>query len=262
MSTTSDISVSIEAQLLNELVQPALVLTQDSNAVFRWHEDKLKIANVDGANTIKIHQSIDSTEFESYELRGGSYSIGVKCNRLSNILDSLSPTDTVSLSIDTETNEIAVEFDQGQYGMAGVDKSTIREPSKSDLAHSVTLHIHKSAINQAHDIIGMVSDRIEIDVTETEITFSGRGDTDRATIGLSTKTDDGDLAQDEVLYENPVSTPIVSKYDKRLIGDLKKFIPNSHIKVKLAENQPLEVLTKRADEKIDTQIVVAPKVTP
>lgn len=262
MSTSTEFSVDIEAQLLNELVQPALVLTQDSNAVFRWHEDCVEVGNVDGANTIKIHQKINAEQFDSYDLDSDGYSIGVKCDRLSNILDSLKSTETVSLTVDTENNEISIKFDQGQYGMAGVRVDAIREPNKSDLTHDVDIRIHKSAIDQAYNIIGMVSEQIVIEVADSVTRFSGQGDADNATISLSATTEDGDLDSDEVFYETPVLTTVKSKYSKNLIDDLRKFVPNSHIRLEMADNQPLEVSTKRADGRIETQIVVAPKVTP
>lgn len=262
VSDQTDLYIDVEAKLLNELLQPARTLTQDSNAVFRWYQDRVEIGTVDGANTIKVHQVVKSNHFESYNSDYNGYAIGVKCDRLSNILSSLEPTEIVSLKINPETNQLTIYFNQGQYEMGGVDIQSIREPSETQLTLRNEIRIHKYAFDQAYQIIGMASDEIVIEITEDTVRFFGRGDTDDAEISLSVTTEDDEIKKNEVVYKKPVSEIVMSKYEKSLIDDLRKFIPDQHMDMKIANGQPLEVFTKRSDDRIETQIVVAPKVTP
>lgn len=256
----------IRADILYELVQPPIELTQREEAIIRWREDLVSLGTVDGASVMKIKQEVPTAYFNHYQLEAphGVFPFGLKCRRLSDLLEAADIEDDhiVQLEYNPEIHKLNIQIADVTYSLAGVTKDGIRTFSNPDLEHSYELEIHKRVFDKADRITGMVDREITFEIIDGSCSIRASGDTDDAEIVPScspVEEIDDPKEVDVIITKSGSDASCV--FDRDMIRILRKFIPKSHFQVLFHDNYPMEIIAERLNNTIQTRIVLAPRVT-
>ena len=264
-SEPPQMKAKISAELLKAIVEPPVEISPDSLTNFRWREDKLYVNSVDGANAIMVRQKIPATEFDTYDVRPKEDEIvfGMPCGTLENLLRAANPRQDVQLELTNEGNRMDIEFADVDYSLAGVDPEQVKEPMIPELEYELESKVHSSVFTRAYQVVGMISETVNISVSENEFVISGRGDTDVAKINVDIEESVDEIQEREEKRAATIlhcTSAAQARYGSQFIQYLNKFTPPKCLTTRMSEDYPLQVETKRANSRIKTDITIAPRM--
>lgn len=262
---TRKMDIEIEPDILESIVKPAVEIAKDGLTNFHWKETELQIDTVDPANAIVVKQRVPSSAFEKYEVESdsGGFVIGTKCKTISNLLKAASTNDVISLHLKNERGWISIQFSDINYRLSGVNPETVDQPSLPEFEYDIKALIHSNAFKRAHQIIGMISETVEFDITQDTFRIVGRGDTDSAEINVNIGDNEEAILEHEHMCAATIedfSNPAESRYKSQFIKYISEFTPNDCLEMYIREDYPLRVTTKRANGRIPSEIIVAPRM--
>ncbi|WP_135855204.1 beta clamp domain-containing protein [Halorussus salinus] len=259
--------VIVEASVLKEIVEPPVKLasdqtTNDKAANFRWSESQLRVRTVDGSQIMMVEQTVPSSSFEHYDFRtSGEITFGTACKRLDNLLKAADSDDLVELRLDLETNRLNIQFADVSYSLAGVDTSTINEPDMPDLDHAVCASAHSSVFERAHNVVGTIADTLTFEAGDGSFRIYGAGDTDTAEVSPEVTLDQSNLQADGIdVFLETDGPSVQSQYSSDYLKDAVSFLPDDYVTVELNTEMPMRINANRADARIPTEILVAPRI--
>ncbi|WP_435193835.1 hypothetical protein [Natronomonas sp. EA1] len=260
----SSLQVQLPAYLLQSIVEPPVDIAPEGIANFRWTEDALIVKTVDVANAIVINQTISQSCFSEFHVTPPENQIvvGTRCKTLLNLLNAAESDESVNLEL-RKNNRISVSFSDVNYQLSSVDPSTVQEPNIPDLDYDAEVIMHSGVLQRAHQVIGMMSDSIKLELGPHSFKFSGHGDSDIAEIDVEVVPTEGQILEDEntrACSLKNVSSDYESKYGSGLIRHANKFASSDCISLFLGEDYPLKIATEREDGKIPTEIIIAPRM--
>ncbi len=252
----------VEAGVLKKLIAPPVELANDKAAKFRWSENHLQVCSVDGAQVMMVDQIVRPSAFESYEFfRSGEVIFGTACGRLAPLLKTADDDTSVDLKLDDEAGRLDVRFNDVSYSLGGVDTSSIAEPNLPDLEFSVQAQTHSSIFKRSHNIIGSVSDVLTFEAGDGSFRVHGSGDIDTAEIAPEVTLDQDELQADGVgVFLEEGADLVSSQFSDDYIRILTLFLPDDYSTISLSDDLPLRIETRRANARISTEILIAPRL--
>ena len=262
---SSPLDISISADLLDTLVQPPTTIAVDGLTNFHWSEDALQVHTVDAANAIVVNQTIRPPAFESYDVTPENNEIifGTRCTTISNLLKAARASDIVSLNLDTESNDLHIQFSDVSYMLSGVDPKAVNEPTIPELDFDVEATVHSRVFQRAYQVIGMMSETIKFNLANDRFRVSGRGDTDTAEINVDLERDEEAVLDRDrkcAAAIRQLSQPSEAKYGTQFINYINQFTPSTCLKMEISEDHPLRITAERADGHHSTEIIIAPRM--
>lgn len=262
---TEELSVELDAELLQELAEPAVEIAEDGLTNFRWREDGLFINTTGPTNAITVQQWVGSDSFEQYDVLPSDNEIvfGTPCSTITNLLQAATYDDIITLELENLTGKLGIKFTDVNYSLAGVDTDSINDPEVPNLEFDIEAIVHSSVFQRVYQVIGMVTDSIKFAISEDKFLITGRGDTDSAEIHVDLEENEEAIIDREkknaaALYQ--CSQPATSRYGARFIENVNDFTPSGCFEIRLSEDYPLKVITGRAKGRIETEIIVAPRM--
>lgn len=259
------LDVSISARLLKEIVSPPVQIAASGLTNFRWSEDGLQIKTVDGSNAIVVEQEVLSTAFENYSVSPENHEIvfGTPCETISKLLKAARASDIISLNLNVETNRMQIEFADVNYSLAGVSPNSVNEPAVPELEYDIDTVVHSEVFQRAYQVVGMISEAIRFDIDSNQFRVTGRGDTDKAKI-------DVEIEPNKEAIQNRtrkcaatitrLSKPAEARFGTQFIQYVNEFTPETCLNASFREDYPLRIEADRADGKISTEIIIAPRM--
>lgn len=262
---SNPLDVSISADLLDTLVQPPTAIAVDGLTNFHWSEDALRVHTVDAANAIVVNQTIKPPAFEKYDVRPENHEIifGTRCTTISNLLKAARSSDIVSLNLDTESNNLRIQFSDVSYQLSGVDPKAVNEPTIPELDFDVEATVHSRVFQRAYQVIGMMSETIKFNLANHQFRVSGRGDTDVAEIDVDLEEDEEAILDRErkcAAAINRLSQPSEARYGSQFINYINQFTPSTCFTMEISEDHPLRITAEQADGYHTTEIIIAPRM--
>ena len=259
------LDVELTADLLENIVKPPVKIAVDGLANLRWHEEGLHISSVDASNAIVVEQRIPASVFNKYEVNPIEDEIvfGTSCETVSNLLKSANSGDVVSLNLDTKTNRLDISFSDVNYSLAGVSPDAVDEGEVPELDYAIQAKIHSRVFQRAQYVVGMVTESVTFEVSSQNLTVSGRGDSDTAEIDVEiveTKEAIDELEKNVAATIDRCESPVKSRYSTEYIRYINDFTPSGLMEIRLSEDYPLYINIQRANGRIDSEIIIAPRM--
>jgi proliferating cell nuclear antigen len=214
-------------------------------------EGGLEIRAVDPANVGMVDLSLSAEAFESYEADGGL--IGVNLVRLQDIAGMADKDQLVHLELDEETRKLHISIDGLEYTLALIDPESIREePDLPDLDLPANIVIEGRDIDRAVTAADMVSDHIELGVSEADEVFYVKAEGD---------TDDVHLELDTENLIDLVPGQASSLFSLDYLKDMNKAIPSdAEVTMELGEEFPVKLHFDIAEGQGKVTYMLAPRI--
>lgn len=257
--------IEIPAKSLRSIVGPPVAIAKDGLTNFYWSNDGLRIQTVSPSNSIVINQEVRPPVFYDYNIpyEIGEFVFGTKCKTIHELLKAANREEIVSIEFDTNAQYLTIRFSEVSYTLSGVDPEAPDEPDLPELNHDVVLRANPEVFDMANQVIGMVSESMQFEVTKSQFKISGKGDSDSAEIDAEIKTSRDSLKEAEgdcaAMIES-VSTPAVASFGSRLVSHISEFTTPHPLSVFLREDYPLRIETSREQNRIFREIIIAPRM--
>lgn len=257
--------VIADIEILREIVKPPNSLTSTGNAIFRWSEDYLKIATVDGASVMSVEQKVTPSAFEEFDVDivGDEFAIGIPCRRLSTLLKSETSEKSVEMEYNPRENKTDIKVGSVDYSLGQADIASIREPPTPGLDHDVKVMTHSGIFDKATNILSMVDRRVTFKIDDSEAKIFASGDVDDGSIGLTVANEDDELDADEIdiRFKSEVDE-VVADFSVDRLEYIPDFTPDRFFELRLDSEFPMLINTNRADNRIPTTILLAQRLMP
>lgn len=254
--------VIVEASVLREIVEPPVKLANDQAANFRWSEDGLQVRTVDGSQIMMVDQTVPPSSFEHYDFQtSGEITFGTACERLDNLLKAADSEDFVELRLDIETNRLNIQFADVSYSLAGFDTSLINEPDMPDLDHTIRANTHSSVFERAQNVVGTIADTLTFEAGDGRFRIYGAGDTDTAEVSPEVTLNQDELQADGIdVFLETDGASVLGQYSSDYLKNVVSFLPDDYVTVELNTETPMRINANRADARIPTEMLVAPRM--
>lgn len=259
------IHAEIPAGLLETIAKPPREIAADGLANFRWQNDGLVVKTVSHSQAIAVIQRVSPEAFETYHVSVDEAPIvfGTKCKRLSKLLRNAGKTEVINLRLVDLQSRMKIKFSDVNYSLAGVEPESIQEPEIPDLSYDIRATTHSHVFDRAYQVIGLISEAIEFEVSDQSFEIRGKGDTDKVDLEIDVVTDpttilDRDL-KNAVAFSEKNSKAAV-KYGSEYIKYLNEFTPRDILEISLGDDYPLRVLANWNSESVETELLIAPRL--
>jgi len=242
----------IPAQRLQKYVD---VLTPVvSEAKIHFSEDGIHTRAVDPANVCMVGPvELAPSAFETYDAPG-SVTIGVNLTRLDDVLDLADGGDLVEFGVDMETRALQIEYGPVEQRIGLIDPDTVRkEPDIPDLDLPNTVHVPGGRLDEAADVIDLVSDHIGFDCsTDGTLDIYAEGDVDESHYRLGA---------DELLPGSEITEDTYSLFSLDYVESLVKPMPDdADIEVRLGDEFPTELSWETCEGHLSVYQQLAPRI--
>ncbi|WP_275040183.1 beta clamp domain-containing protein [Natrinema pellirubrum] len=146
------------------------------------------------------------------------------------------------------------------YSLAPKEISSINEPPQNEIDHEITVWTHSGVFRRSNKILSMADEEIVFNFTDDGVYVSASGDADSAEINLEASDEDNQDGADIVFDEK--KKELQARFSSDYIEYIPKFTPNGLFKSNFDSKNPLEINTRRVEEKILTQIRLAQRLQP
>lgn len=259
--TQPNLQVEMESGLLEEIIRPAVELAPRKEAKLRWYEDYLEVKIVDAPQTISVEQKVIAHQFEQYDVVPEKEVIlfGAKCGMIANLLEATESDDLVELNLNFDTNKMNICFDGVDFSLSGVSVEEITEPPTNELNLDNEVKAKTTIFTKANHLVGMVSNRAELNVGDGTFVVTGRSDTDKIDVEFEVvdSTDKLETEEGEVLFEedNGMKKTRI-KVDN--LAKIAKLMGENIVFLGIKDEYPIKISAKRYEDQIPTTIRVAP----
>jgi len=221
-------------------------------AILHIGKDGIRTAVVEPGNVCMYHPvELGPSAFES--VPSGSFALGINLERLEDSLHRAGPGTPVSLSFDTETRRLRVQYDRVDMDLACIDPDSIRdEPDNPDPGLPNHFAIGTDDLEAAVDTVDLVTDHVDIHVDDGAVRFRGEGDTDDAEYRLL----EDELRQPEL---NEESLSIFSmEFMQNLIGAIPG--ETDEVQLHVGDEFPMLLNYEYADGAGHAEAMLAPRI--
>lgn len=252
------------ADLWEEIADGVNTIGHDEG-VFEFGPDAFRVVVKDAANVALIKQEVDATDFESYDV-DDYFAIGINTQRFEDVLGKVDDV-PVRLSYDWNTYKFDIQADDVDYHMAGLDADSVNGspadippvkdaddlPGTKSYCVDVTLPVDK--LDRASGLVDMVTSIAHFNMGGDDGIFviEGPGDTDSVTV---------DVHESDAFEwrEDPPESVELCKQSNNYLQDVVGLIDEDTVRVVTGPGLPYHLWTKRADGRIDTKVMQAPRV--
>jgi DNA polymerase III sliding clamp (beta) subunit (PCNA family) len=214
---------------------------------------------VDPANVAMVNQWLDAEAFEHYHVGDAPIRLGLNLEQLHDFIDKADSDTLVQLEYNAENRRLNVDIGSADYNMALIDPDAIRDGTSvddSDTSDGMTtdVEVYGAAVKHAIDVVGMVSDHVEIDSDpdrENPVHFIGEGDTD------DTRVRFGESLQDGSSVDADAESLFSHEYWEDLVSALPK---QAAVRIRAGDEWPCRLDYEHSDGAVDVTMMCAPRI--
>jgi len=274
---TQSLRAAAPAEDVKHLFEPAARLVDECRV--HLSASGVEIRAADRSNVAMVDVQADPELFHSFEATEGT--LGVPLDRLLSAIGMAdSNTSLVEFHLNYETRKLMVVVDGIEYSMALLDPNTIRkEPDIPDFDPPASGELDASVLKQGIKATDMVADEclLRANRATESLTISASGDTDGVEYVLE-RTDDGleSFAMDDS-WQAPSDNPdepstdgrpdslpdeaVQSSFSLDYLKDMRSVFPNEGtLEFTIGDNLPLDLAFSLAEESVDVQYLLAPRI--
>lgn len=168
-------------------------VTTKGETAFQFHSDRIVVSLKDPANVALIRMIIDPDRAFDHYAADGEYVIGIKTDRLREIIKAASGDDPIRFDLNDKTRRFEFESNGVEYELAGIDADTMTgtptdvPPVKDEHDYTIFADVPVDKWAQGVDVVDLASSvgAFRYDHTTGEFYLEGDGDTDRSRVVLS-----------------------------------------------------------------------------
>lgn len=218
---------TIDSKILRDILL-ALTAVVDEG-VLRFTEKEITLKSVEPANVAMVSLDIKQEIFSEYKLKGKELAVGVDFNKLLNILKVCN--DEVVMEMNAEKMHLKsgdLSYDLSLFALDALTK----EPKIPDLEYHTNITIGLKDFKRAIKTADTITDYIEFNVSETEISMSANEE-DKFTLIIPqegcAKFDVGDMGKET----------ITSKFSLEYLKSMMNGIIGNSVRLRINKDYPL-----------------------
>ncbi|HJJ42037.1 MAG TPA: DNA polymerase sliding clamp [Methanocorpusculum sp.] len=178
------LKATIQADIFRETIDAVSALVNEC----RLHIDEngIRTITVDTSNVAMVSLELSSAAFETYS--ADSCEIGLDIDKIRTMMAMIGRGDIVALELNDSGRKLNISFGGYEYSITLIDTKTIRkDPNAPNLNLPAAFEISGAMFNDGIKASGMVSDKIQLSVSEENkvFTMNADGDSDRIRRELS-----------------------------------------------------------------------------
>jgi len=234
-------SISIISDLVNEVT-------------FKVGKDKIEMLAMDPANVAMVDFVLLSTAFVEYEV-DEELTLSVNLEQLKAILRRSKPSDTITLSLDSEKNRLKINLNGTNkktfnLSLLNIDDDAHNVPS---LTFGATIQTAASILDEAVEDMAVVAESIAFVADKDKFTVKSESNFSDAKVSFP-KTEETSI---ELTGEGEVSSKYSLEYLKKMIKGSKL---TDTVNIYFGQDYPLKIEFVLMD-KMKLGFVLAPRVT-
>lgn len=248
-----------DADLWAEIVDGFTAIQSAQEGVFEWSPEGFRVVVKDAANVALIRQEVDPEHFEHFDV-DGDFMSGVDGSTFDDLLSAIDDV-PVEFGYDWDTYKWSFHADDVDYDMAGIDPESVTgspvqvPPVKDEHPYDVDVTMPVDKFERASDIIEMNTSVATFRMGGDDGIFviEGAGDTDAGRISIH---------EDDAFEwnEDPPADVQVCKQSNKYIQDVVDLLDEDTVRIVTGPELPYHLWTKRADGRIDTKLMQAPRI--
>jgi proliferating cell nuclear antigen len=258
LSPPSLFSAQIKASLLQHVLTAVRAVVDEARLSVDQQGISLRAA--DGANVAMADLRVRSEAFTKFAATEGT--LGVNFTQLADVVSMADSEQTVSLTLDSDTRKLHIEFQELEYTLATIDPQSMRRPPEiPEFKTPVSIISTQRQLNRALTSANMLSDhlRLTADPQAKQLTAFAEGDTDKVELTLTTE----DLTEFALTDDSlpPDSDTVVSLFALEYLTSFKSAIPkDAELTLHIGDEAPLTLHLPLADGDVTLTYILAPRI--
>jgi len=254
------VETTVDADLWESVCDGVNTIASRNEAAFEFDSDGLRIRVKDAANVAMIAQTVPADEFEHYDV-DGDVTIGIDTGTFEDLLDT-ADGDSVEFNLNAETRKFEFQSNTVEYDLSGIDAdkmngTPVDVPTLEDEHdYAIDAGLPVDMWERGTDVVelaGVGHGTFVYDPDTGDLVLRGKGDTDTSRVVLSDAAafDWRDGPPDdrvECIMSNDYMPEVIDVIDE----DVVRFVTGTEL--------PIHVYTDRADSRIDTKLLQAPRI--
>lgn len=258
--TQTDDSIAFEAIVpaadLQEFLEPLSTIADEANIEVR--DAEIAAAVPDHSNVAMADVTLSSDAFESYRPGGGDLVLGVKLERLDDVLGFADGDDLVHLQLDQVTRLLEVQINGFEWELALIDPDKVRSApdSRPDAAFETVVGLEGSDVSDAISATDMTSDHVALrgDAETEAFVLEAQGDLERSSVAFGPEERLDDVDEEIADCESLFSLKYLDEFEDAIDGD-------DEVVLRIGDDVPLFVEFDLVDGEGEAQFMLAPRLT-
>lgn len=222
-----------------------------SECRLRLAPDGLRISAIGPATVAAAGVSLEPAAFESY--RSDGRTLGIDLARIDDAL-SVAPDGPIRLWLDPG-GRLRLAAEGLEYAIGLLDPDSVREPPDLEAfsMEGTTVHTTGETVGSAIRAAGTLADHLTLGVTgEPALSAAAEGDTDEMSLTVPETDLDG--------IEPTPTEPSRSTFSLSYLEAVGRVLPDDEVRLRLGEDDPIEVAFDLADSAGRARLVVCPRI--
>lgn len=219
--------------------------------VLETDDTEVRASGVDPANVAMVYVSLHEDAFEDFDGQSARY--GIELSKFSEVLSMASSGEIVSVDHDDDRHRLVFSISGLTYNMSYLTPDSVQEgPDQPALEFDAEFSIRSEQFQRGLRAADMISDHLEISVTDGIVSLDASGDTDDVVLEL--EEDDG------VVFDG-TPTDTLSIFSMDYLKDVMGGLPSDAVlNIQLGDDIPLVINSTFADESGQITFVLAPRI--
>jgi hypothetical protein len=252
----------VDADLWTAVCDGVNTIASRPEAAFEFDDDGLRVRVREAANVAMIAQTVPADAFDHYTV-DGDVTIGLDTDTFADLLGVADGDDPVAFDLNAETRKLEFESRGVEYDLAGINPDAMAGtptdvPAVDDeYAWTIDVDLPVGLWDRGTDVAdlaGSDTGTFVYDPDTGDVVLEGAGDTDASRVVLSDADafawrDGPPDDRVECVQSNDYMPSVIDVID----DDVVRFVTGTEL--------PYHVFTERADGRIDTKLLQAPRIT-
>jgi proliferating cell nuclear antigen len=257
----------VDATLWERFVDGMNAVGTKGEVALQFDESGLRAALKDAANVALIAMECDADAFEHFAVGGSGVTIGVNTEKFADLLKAAKGDDPVKFHLNAETRKFDFEANGVEYELAGVNPDSMGgtpvdiPPVKDELPYSIDVQMPVDKWSTGCDVIDLAGSGHGTFVYDPDapgdFVLEGKGDTDTSRVVLS---DHDAFEWNEPEPDTRVEDVQSNDYMPEIVSVLEDG-DNDVVRFVTGNELPFHTWTSHADGRIDTKLMMAPRIT-